>query len=95
MLERMDRYKDYSMDKITFITDTDETVELFVLEETTVSEHKYLLVAEDAEGDSEAYIFREVASNEDEVAYEPVEDDVEFSAILKVFEELMEDTDFE
>ncbi|MBQ1902028.1 MAG: DUF1292 domain-containing protein [Lachnospiraceae bacterium] len=83
------------MDKITFITDTDETVELFVLEETTVSEHKYLLVAEDAEGDSEAYIFREVASNEDEVAYEPVEDDVEFSAILKVFEELMEDTDFE
>ena len=29
-----------------------------------------------------------------DVIYEPVSDDTEFSAILKVFQELLEDTDF-
>ncbi len=83
------------MEKIEFLDEeTNETVELYVLEETTVSENKYVLVAEDAEGDSDATILREVTENENDVIYEPVEDDAEFNAILKVFQELLEDTDF-
>ncbi len=83
------------MEKIRFVDkDTDEVVELFVLEETTVSEKKYLLVAEDEEGDTDAYIFRYISEDDDEVIYEPVYEDPEYSAILKVFEELLEDSEF-
>ncbi|MBQ1547504.1 MAG: DUF1292 domain-containing protein [Lachnospiraceae bacterium] len=83
------------MEKIRFVDkDTDEVVELFVLEETTVSEKKYLLVAEDEEGDTDAYIFRYISEDDDEVIYEPVDEDPEYSAILKVFEELLEDSEF-
>ena len=83
------------MEKIRFVDkDTDEVVELFVLEETTVSENKYLLVAEDEEGDTDAYIFRYISEDDDEVIYEPVDEDPEYSAILKVFEERLEDSEF-
>ena len=83
------------MEKIRFVDkDTDEVVELFVLEETNVSEKKYLLVAEDEEGDTDAYIFRYISEDDDEVIYEPVDEDPEYSAILKVFEELLEDSEF-
>ena len=46
------------MEKITFFGDEGEEISLFVLEETTVSEKHYLLLTEDEEGDSDAYIFR-------------------------------------
>ena len=83
------------MEKIKFYDEeTKETVEFYILEETTVSEHKYVLVAEDAEGDADATILRQVTESDEDVIYEPVSDDTEFSAILKVFQELLEDTDF-
>ena len=43
------------MESITLkAPDTEEEITVFVLEETTLNEHKYLLVAEDSEGDTEA-----------------------------------------
>ncbi len=84
------------MDQIVFIDEeTGEEVLLYVLEETTISEQHYLLLAEDAEGDSDAYIFREIGGDDEESTYEPVEDDVELEAVIKVFGELMDDTAFE
>lgn len=84
------------MESITLLApDTEEEITVFVLEETTLNEHKYLLVAEDSEGDTEAFILKEVATDDTDATYEIVEDDVEFEAVVKIFEELVEDTDFE
>ena len=84
------------MESITLMApDTEEEITVFVLEETTLNEHKYLLVAEDSEGDTEAFILKEIAADDTEATYEIVDDDVEFEAVVKIFEELVEDTDFE
>ena len=84
------------MESITLMApDTEEEITVFVLEETTLNEHKYLLVAEDSEGDTEAFILKEIAADDTDATYEIVDDDVEFEAAVKIFEELVEDTDFE
>ena len=84
------------MDSITLIApDTQEDITVYVLEETTLNENEYLLVTEDSEGDTEAFILKEIAEDDTDVTYEIVEDDLEFNAVVKVFEELVEDTDFE
>ena len=81
------------MQKIKF-TDlqTNEVVEFAVEEETTLNGTRYLLVSEGEEsGDCEAYILKEVSTKEEEVLYQMIEDDVEYSAIAKIFSELTED----
>jgi hypothetical protein len=84
------------MDKIKMVApDSQEEIELYVLEQTTVNQQKYLLVTEDSDGDTEAFILKEIQSDDTEITYEFVEDDVEFEAVEKIFEELVEDTDFE
>ncbi|MCR5742258.1 MAG: DUF1292 domain-containing protein [Lachnospiraceae bacterium] len=78
------------LEKIVFVEDDGTEVELYVWEETKVNGVNYLLVSEDPDEDSEVYIFREVKVSEDEeVSYEPVEDDHELEYIGKVFEELL------
>ena len=52
-------------------------------------------MTEEAEEDSVAYILKEIQTEEDNVIYEMVEDDVEMNAISKVFAEMLEDVDFE
>ena len=69
------------MEKINLRDDEGNDIELFVLEETNIAGKHYLLLAEDEE--------------DDEATYVPVEDDTEFDAVLKIFEELMDDTDFD
>ena len=84
------------MEKIIFVDpETKEEVEFAVEEETQVNGVRYLLVSEGMEdGDCYAYILKEINTDEDEVLYEMVEDDVEFSALAKVFSELAdEDTE--
>ena len=53
------------------------------------------MVAEEETGDCEAFILKLTGEEQEDYTYVPVEDEVEFSAVLKVFEELLEDTDFE
>ena len=78
------------MDKITFYdTETNEANELYVIEETTLSGVKYLLVTEEDSDEAVAYIFKEISEGDDELIYTPVEDDNEYKAISKVFEELL------
>lgn len=81
------------MEKIKF-TDpqTEEVVEFAVEEETQLNGIKYLLVSDGNEtGDSEAYILKELKTQDEEVLYEIVDDDVEFAAIAKVFAELADE----
>ena len=86
------------MEKVLFTDpETQETVEFIVEEETQLNGTKYLLVSEDAEdGTLDAYILKEIVTQDDEVLYEVVEDEVEFTALAKVFAELTdEETDVE
>ena len=86
------------MEKVLFIDpQTNEEVEFAIEEETELNGAKYLLVSDGTEeGDSDAYILKEIRTEDEEVLYEMVEDDVEFAAIAKVFSELTdEDTTIE
>ena len=81
------------MEKIKFTDpDTQEVVEFAVEEETQLNGIRYLLVSEGEEdGDFEAYILKEVSTDYEEVVYQMVEDDVEFSALAKIFSELTDE----
>lgn len=82
------------MEKIKFMDlKTQEETEFFCLEQTRINNQNYLLVTEDEEGDSEAYILKETSSKEEETVYEMVEEDAELEAIGKVFAELIDDAD--
>ncbi|MCR5641450.1 MAG: DUF1292 domain-containing protein [Lachnospiraceae bacterium] len=86
------------MEKIVFEDmESGESVEFFVLEQTTLNEKNYLLVT-DEDPDSEdanAYIFERIGESEEAYTYEGVEDEDILNALLPVFEELLEDTDIQ
>lgn len=85
------------MEKIKFIfEDTKEEVEFFVLEQTKVNGNSYILVTDSEEDEAECLILKDTSVAEDkDSVYEIVEDDVELEAVLKVFEELLEDVNIE
>lgn len=85
------------MEKIKFVfEETKEEVEFFVLEQTKISGNSYILVTDSEEDEAECLILKDTsAAEEKESVYEIVEDDVELTAVLKVFEELLEDIDIE
>lgn len=89
-----------AMEKITFETDEDGSVDFFVLEETRINGINYLLVTEAEDDDSneeaEAYILKDTSAPEDaDACYEMVEDDKEIEYVSKIFAELLEDVDIE
>lgn len=54
------------------------------------------MVTVDEEGDSDAFVLKEIPGGTDsDAAYEMVEDDRELEAIAKVFAELLEDVDIQ
>ena len=85
------------MEKIKFtFEDTKEEVDFFFFLQTRVNGSNYILVTDSEEDEAECLILKDTSAAEDtESLYEIVEDDVELSAILKVFEELLEDVDIE
>lgn len=82
-------------DMITMVTDSGESVDFYVLEETRINARSYLLVTDVPEGeDGECYILKDMSGQQDaEAVYEFVEDDSELDALMKVFEELLSDAD--
>ena len=85
------------MEKITFVPDGEEAVEFYVLEQTTIAGVNYILVT-DAEEDEEgeAYILKDVSeADAQERIYNMVDDDNEFDAVAAVFENMLEDIDFQ
>ncbi|HJB86872.1 DUF1292 domain-containing protein [Mordavella massiliensis] len=84
------------MEKIKFMSEDMQEEAFYVLEQTTVNAVNYLLVADSEEDEAQCLILKETPSAEKgESVYEIVEDDVELSAVSKVFEELLEDVAIE
>jgi hypothetical protein len=80
--------------KVLFITSDNEEIEFTVLEQTTLNGKNYLLVVcDEDEEESEALILKEVLTENEDVVYDIVEDDVELDAVSSVFAELLEDYD--
>lgn len=84
-------------EKLMFTYEEDgETAEFFVLEQTKVNGVSYILVTDSEEDDAECLILKDTSASDDKDSiYEIVEDEVELQALLKVFEELLEDVDIE
>ena len=87
------------MEKINFVTDDNEEVEFYIIEETRVHGYNYILVTDSQDEDdeeAEAYILKDDSDSADpEAAYEFVEDDEELEGVSKIFAELLEDIDIE
>ncbi len=83
-------------EKIIFVDEDGNEIEMYIIEETRINNVNYLLVTDD-EGDSEeaeAYILKDISNDEDEEAvYEIVDDESEVDYIGRVFSELLEDID--
>ena len=68
------------MEKLTFVTDDNENVELYIIEETRANGVNYLLVtdsSDEEDTDAECYILKDTSSEAD--------------AISRIFAELMDD----
>ena len=82
------------MEKVVFKLDETMEEEFFVLEQTKLNGNTYILVADSEEDEAECLILKDLSAPEDkESLYEVVEDEVELQAVLKVFEELLEDVE--
>ena len=85
------------MEKIKFTDpDTGECLEFYVLEQTRINNRDYLLVTVDEDGDSDAFVLKDLSEDtEKEAVYEIVEEEAELEAIAKVFSDMLEDVDIE
>lgn len=83
-------------DSIVFEADDGTEVEFEVLEQTTLGGANYLFVVDRADDES-FLILRENsgADTEEMAAYDIVEDEKELSAVIKIFDELLEDVNLE
>ncbi len=83
-------------DSIVFEADDGTEVEFEVLEQTTLGGVNYLFVVDRADDES-FLILRENsgADTEEMAAYDIVEDEKELSAVIKIFDELLEDVNLE
>lgn len=82
------------MDTIILTADDGTENEFFIEEQTRINGADYLLVADAAEGDANALILKDVSEeNDSEACYVPVDDEDELAAVLKIFEEMLDDTD--
>ncbi len=85
-------------EKITLQTDTGESVDFYVLEETRINGMNYLMVTDSEEDDEEGdcYILKDVSRAEDsEAIYEFVENDDELDYLFRIFTELLADTELD
>ena len=87
------------MEKLTFVTEDQESVDFYIIEETRVNGINYLLVTEsedEEDEEAEAYILKDTSKAEDtEAVYEFVESEEELDAVSLIFAELLEDMDLE
>ena len=82
------------METIELTADDGTICRLYVEEQTRVNGTDYLLVTDEKEGDANAFIFKDISDpTSDEASYVPVEDEQELEALMKIFEEMLDDTD--
>jgi uncharacterized protein YrzB (UPF0473 family) len=82
--------------KIILIDDEGNEEVFYIEEQTRVYGKNYILVSTAQEGDAEALILKDISedSNE-EAAYVPVDDESELAAVMKIFEEMLDDIDIQ
>ena len=84
------------LEKITFNPEGEEPVDFYVLEQTRIGGYNYILVTDFEEGDGEALILKDISGAEDEEAvYDIVSEDKELNAIAEIFENLLDDVEFD
>ena len=84
------------MEKIRFQLADGTVEEFFIEEQTRIGGVSYLLVSDSMEDEASAYILKDVSKDTDpEACYEMLEDEDELQAVYKVFEQMLEDVDFE
>ena len=83
-------------ESLKFQPDKDEPVDFYVLEQTRIGGIDYILVTDVEEGDGEALILKDASRDgELEGVYSIVSDDEELAAVAGVFENMLEDVEFE
>ncbi len=82
---------------ILFTTDEGEEVPFYVISQTTIAGEDYLLVTDSPEddGETDAYIMREVQDEDDQLIYEMVEEEDRLEALSRVFGEQLEDVEIQ
>ena len=92
----MHRIRKILMEKIKFMSEEMQETDFYVLEQTKVNGVSYILVTDSEEDDAECLILKDTSAEDDkESVYEIVEDVTELGAVLKIFEELLEDIEIE
>lgn len=83
------------MEKVVFQDpENGEEVEFYVVEQTKINGMDFLLVTMEEDGDSDAFILKDVSKeSEEEAVYEMVESEEELKYMSKVFTEILEDVD--
>ncbi len=82
------------LEKITFRPEGEEPGEFYVLEQTRIGGHNYILVTDVEEGDGDALILKDMSQDgEEESIYDVVSDDEELEAVSGVFADMLEDID--
>ena len=84
------------LEKIMFHPEGEEPVEFYVLEQTRIGGVDYILVTDVEEGDGEALIMKDMSGDgEEEGVFTIVSDDEELAAVAGMFENMLEDVEFE
>lgn len=84
------------LEKITFNPNGEDPIDFYVVEQTRIGGYNYILVTDFEEGDGEALILKDMSKDgEEESVFTIVSDDEELSAVAGVFENLLEDVEFE
>ncbi|MBQ7766561.1 MAG: DUF1292 domain-containing protein [Lachnospiraceae bacterium] len=84
------------MEKILFQAMDEEPVEFYVLEQTTVAGVNYILVTDTEDGDGDALILKDISEKDaQEAVYDIVSEDKELNAIAEIFENLLDDVEFD
>ena len=96
--ENLDIYEEKGkviiLEKISFMPESGEPVEFYVLEQTKIGGIDYILVTDTEDDDGEALILKDISDpNETDALYEIVEDDEELKAVATVFGNMLEDVD--
>ena len=82
------------LEKNTFRLECEEPVEFYVMEQTRIGGHNYILVTDVEEGDGDALILKDMSQDgEEESIYDVVSDDEELEAVSGVFADMLEDVD--
>ena len=83
------------LEKITFRPEGEDPVEFYVLEQTRIGGHNYILVTDVEEGDGDALILKDLSEDGDEESvFSIVSEDEELSAVAGVFQNMLDDITF-